>query len=391
MRPWVLGTAVLACLVVSGAGTVAHAEGACQRVELVDAETGESVRGTEDIVLDREGRRLFVSAYDRWAVEDAVAGGARTLPQGGLYAVALDDVAARPASLPVSNLAADVGSPFHPHGIGFYHGGDTRRLAVVNHAYGRHEGDWRSRTRIDLFEVDAADGPMSHRGTLESPRLCHANDIVPLSGADLLATREYGACGGVRRWAEVIFGLREAKVLHVQHAPEEDGMGAEPPIDALIDDLGLANGIALGPDGRTLAVAATREQRVRFYDVVALLAGEGERALATTVDLDGGPDNLGWRADGQLLVAVHPSLMGAGMARYRWFGRDRAGSRVVAIDPQTGESTLLVDDSDGELLNMATSTTAFDDVVVAAGVLDSALLVCSVPDGAEDLHMAADD
>lgn len=381
MRKGLGRIAGLACALALWAGSQAHAGGVCQRVELIDADTGAAIQGTEDIVLDVEGDRLFVSAYDRWAVEDAVAAGAPALPQGGIYSVALDDLTEPGERLVLENLAAEVRDALHPHGIGFYHGGDTRRLVAVNHAYRRADGKWRRKTRLDLYAVEETG--LSHDGGIESPRLCRVNDVIPLSGGDFLFTREYGACAGARRWAEMVFGLRHAEVGFA--ALDEDGGHR---IETLLDDFGLANGLAVSPDGRMLAVAGTRERRVRFYDLVDLLAGSGEEALRTAVELDGGPDNLGWSEDGRLLAAVHPSLIGSGMARYRWLGRDRAGSRVVAIDARSGESEVLVDDQDGEMLNMATSATAAGDILVAAGVLDSALLVCRTAETDHDAQIA---
>ena len=62
----------------------------CRRVALVDAATGAAVRGAEDLALDLEGGRLFVSAYDRRAVDglavpaEAMRGISRRLAEASL-------------------------------------------------------------------------------------------------------------------------------------------------------------------------------------------------------------------------------------------------------------------------------------------------------------------
>lgn len=366
----------------SGAPGDEAAELSCQRVALLDAATGEAIEGAEDLAVDREGGRLFVSAYDRWAVEDAVEANAPELPQGGIYAVEFQDIAQAGDSVALTGLTAGVEGALHPHGIGFYHGGERRRLFAINHAYGRVEGKWRKQTRVDVFDVlkDALE-PV---GRVEGEGLCNANDVTPLSGEMALVTRDRDACGGLRRLSETLLGLKRGEVVLAALKGEgptgEEAETETGTVETLLDGIAFANGIALSPEGRTLAVAATRAQSVHLYDPAALLAGEA--ALKDTVAVEGGPDNLSWGAGGQLFAAVHPSLLRSGMARHRWFGQDRAPSRLVEIAPGEGAARTLFDDPDGARLNMATSvveaqgTAETERMVIAAGVLDNAVLVC---------------
>lgn len=363
----------------------------CKRVALVDAESGAAIQGAEDLALDREAGQLFISAYDRWAVEDAARANARTLPQGGLYAVSLTQLAESGDGLRLRNLTAAVKGPMQPHGLGFHHGGERRRLFAVNHAFAKVEGEWRKQARVDVFAVEGA--ALEPVGQIAGEALCNANDVTPISGERALVTLDRDACAGFDRLVETVAGLRRAKVVLVELDGETegsdgagergDGEGGRGAVETLLDGIGFANGIALAPDGRTLAVAATREQAVRFYDLPLLL--DGKEGLIGKVSLSGGPDNVSWGRDGRLLAAVHPSLIRSGMARHRWFGRKRAGSRIVAIEFQDSETATLVDDPDGERLNMATSVveaqteTETGPMLIASGVLDSALLVCRPP------------
>jgi sugar lactone lactonase YvrE len=169
-----------------------------------------------------------------------------------------------------------------------------------------------------------------------------------------------------------VFGLSRAEVALVRLEEARDVT-----VETLLPDLSFANGIAVAPDGATLAVAETRADRVSFYDLPRLLSGD-KAALRRRVRLPGGPDNLTWTPGGQVLAAVHPSLMDVGFARLRWFGYRRAGSQVSAIAPDSGETRSLLRDPDGKHINMATSAIILGDTLVASGVLDDALLACKL-------------
>ena len=67
------------------------AEGAvdgCRSIELFDRDDRKILRGAEDIVVDPANSIAYVSVYDRWGVEDAVATG-RAPPQGARFVTPL--------------------------------------------------------------------------------------------------------------------------------------------------------------------------------------------------------------------------------------------------------------------------------------------------------------
>jgi arylesterase/paraoxonase len=339
----------------------------CRRVALRDAGSGAPVKGAEDIAVDAAGGWLYLSAFDRWALEDALAAGADSLPQGGIYAAPLEEVVAADDSLAVRRLTTDLSGDFHPHGIALFRDVRPRRLFAINHAHTREGREWRRTTRIDLFDVE---GPaLRPAGSLRDPALCRANDLAALSPSAVLVSRDHGACRGLGKWIEDALGLSHAKVLLAGR--ESDG-GSH--VTTVIDGLGFANGLALSPGGDRLAVAATREGRVYIHDVAALRRGEA--AASRSLRLDGGPDNLSWTADGRVLAAVHPSMLKAGIARHRWFGKARAGRRVVDVEPDDGTVAPLLNDPAGVRLNMATVAVAFAGIMVVGAVLDDAILVC---------------
>jgi len=409
----------LVCALSVAAAPVRAAE-TCVRRPLVDAASGAPVRGVEDLAVDRTGGRVYLSAYDRWAVADAVDDG-ETPPRGGIYAVSLDALVERGGPVRVRELTGRLDGAFHPHGIGFVRQDGKARLFAVNHAWGKADGGWRKRFRLAVLEPRTPDlkertrawwcdsrvsppphnlplpfaegeGETAARGaaragrgggdpacaqrlgltrvtSLRDPALCRANDVAAPTPTTAYVTRDHGACRGLGRWLEMGLGLDRAALLRVD-------LGEPPRLETIADGLAMANGVALSPDGERLAVAETRGERVRIYATDDPGAGP-----VATYALPGGPDNLTWSDSGDILAAVHESLLATGMARYRVFGRERAGSRVVVLDAATGETRTRVRDPEGTRLNMATAAVRVDGALVAAGLLDDALLVCRENDG----------
>ena len=417
--------AALACALSTAAAPLPAAE-TCTRRPLVDAASGAPVRGVEDLAHDPATGRLYLSAYDRWAVADATDAGERP-PDGGIHAVSLDALRTGDGPLRVRELTGQLDGAFHPHGIGFVREGATARLFAVNHAWGKAGGGWRKRFRLAVLEPTGDDrtanpkqqnpsswcgsrasppsynlplpfiegeGETAARGaaragrgggdptcsqrltltrvaSVDDPALCRANDVAARSVTTAYVTRDHGACRGAARWLEMTLGLDRAELLRVD-------LTGEPRIATLADELAMANGVTLSPDGERVAVAETRGERIRIYDADSVQAGP-----VATHSLPGGPDNLTWGDSGRILAAVHDSLLATGLARYRVFGRRRAGSHVVALDPATGAARTLVRDRSGTRLNMATAAIRADGTLIAAGLLDDALLVCRENDGDE--------
>jgi len=313
----------------------------CERRVIVDGSTGHTVLGAEDLALSEDGAHLFVTAYDRIAVEEALSRGL-SVPAGALYrmsvpAVLAGDVAAQPL-LPGDALEGGL----RPHGLSV--SGDE--VAVVN----RVVRDRALHGEIVRFRVSG--GSASHLRRLSGPDWCAANDVA-FSRTGLAASLDRARCPG---WSvgERVFGLRRGSVLS-----SEAG--------TLADGLAFANGLAALPDGG-LAVAETRARRVR------ILRADGTE---TVFPVDGAPDNINLAADGRLIIAVQPSLIP--FARYRFGEAERAASRVLALDADTGEQTLLFDDPDGALFSGATAAVISGDALIAGSVRDRGLLVCRGP------------
>ncbi|MEM9494818.1 MAG: hypothetical protein AAGA09_02350 [Pseudomonadota bacterium] len=327
---------------------------ACKRVDLINAESGLLVRGAEDIAIDWEGGRVFVSAYDRRAVEAAARRGVHTLPEGGIYAVPLADLfeADRGAPLPVTSLvaASDVAGGLHPHGLTL--DANSGELFFINRAYARDGKKWRMAPELRRIGVngEAIVGP-----SMRAP--CAANNLIvsPHGAHKLLTTFDHHQCDW-RAGAEDVFSLKRSGVAT---------LGG----DILFNDLSYANGVARAGAGK-IAVGATRENAVVLLDEKeGGVWGEHRR-----VKTSGAPDNLTEAADGALVAALHPSLMR--LALNRKLGLGKAPSRIVKIDLMSGRETLLFDDPKGALFSAATVGVETDAGLIAGSVTDQGLLVC---------------
>jgi arylesterase/paraoxonase len=200
----------------------------------------------------------------------------------------------------------------------------------------------------------------------EGDALCAANDLALLDRA-VWVTLDRADCPGL--------SMRDALGLGPGGALLRLEGGERLTVTA---GLAFANGLAaLGP-GR-LAVAETRGGRLARLGGLSALPGEAppahlawrERGLA----LPGGPDNLTRAADGRIVAAVHPSLPRLALYRHGW--RDRAPSRIVAVDPETGAVEALFDDPAGALFPGATVGALVEGSLVAGSVRGSGLLLCA--------------
>ncbi len=338
--------ALPACVLLLGWMGSALAQ--CRTVEITAG--GRPVVGIEDLAVDGASRRVLLSAYDRLAEPDAA--------RGGLFAVPLDALDADRAEAVELTAAFRPDGGFRPHGIALRAEPDgTRSVLAVNR---RHDGT----TTVERFTLDGT--TLHHRGTVESPLLCRANDVAFLDGERFLFTGDHGGCGRAAAALEDALDLRRGVVGLV-----EDG-GAR----VLAGGVGFPNGLLPDREADRLYVAATRERAVLVYRLSALLGGS-ETVPVARIPMPGGPDNLsrgvGGSLDGRLLVAVHPSLPALALHRYGLPGGATAPARVVALGPE-GVDTLF--DDDGRLFSAATVATAWGGRLIAGSVMSARLLLC---------------
>ena len=367
----------LAALGISAAPLAATPED-CRPLRLIVEGSGAELRGVEDIVVDVAAGLAYLSAYDRWAVEDAIAEERTDLPQGGIYALRLASLRRASGDLPVSDLSAQfkTGSDFHPHGIALHRAADGRVvLFVINRRYERREVEgelgWRLTPAVEVF--DLRERRLHHRATVEHPLMCSPNDLDALDPHTFFVTNDHGTCGGFGAWLEEVLGLERSYLLRVALAP---GRG-EAAVAVAAEEIAFANGVAVGPPGpdRLVYLSATRGKAVLAYRLADLLTARPATAQRR-FPLAGGPDNLTWLDGANLLVPMHPDLLDLGLYLKRWFGVDSAPARVTALNVSSGAVTELYDDPTGDPLSAATVAAPVGDQLLIGSVAGDGVLLC---------------
>lgn len=326
-----------------------YAPGQCKRVALRDAESGALVSGAEDLAYDARNDRVFISAYDRRAAEKAAKKKALSIPEGGVYEISIAALlAAGDGALEVRSLLrrGDVSGGLRPHGAAY--DASAGELVFINRSYRRINGKWEMTPRLQRVGGDGE--PYVGEPALTS---CAANDVLVIEDHVLL-TDDHGVCDW-RAGLEDMFALKRGGVSELDRG-------------RLVDGVAYANGIVetLGGD---IFVAATRANAL-----MALKQENGAIAREGKIDLPGGPDNLTLGVDGNVIAAVHPSLMRIGLQRK--LGLGRAPSRIVKVDPDRGDWRLLFDDPSGKLFSAATVAVETQDALIMGSVVDAGLLVC---------------
>lgn len=320
----------------------------CRRVSLIDEATGQKIVGVEDFALDTAGERLFLSAYDRRAVEKAVRKKAFSVPEGGVYRLDWRAVVAGEREVAAAPIvrSADMRGGLRPHGIDYDAG--AGEVVFINRAYQRLNGRWRMTASI---ERAGAEGEAFVGARAAAP--CAANSVLSDS-AGLLISYDHDACD----WRA---GLEDALTLKRSGVAAEDGY-------ALFDKAAFANGVTRSDAGE-LVLAATREKSLLVLTQTAKGLAEDRR-----IDLPGGPDNLKPAEGHSVIAAVHPSLMRMGL--HRRLGLGRAPSRIVRADLESGAVEILFDDPAGDLFSAATVAAERRGALVAGSVTEEGLLVC---------------
>lgn len=343
---------------------------ACLTPRLVNSHSGEAIAGPEDLVALPDGRGIIISAYDRWAVSDAVTANAERVPRGGLYYIPAAALGPARDTLAAEPLLDPTFLDLRPHGITLWAGTAPPRLAVINRRQDRANGRWRQNTVLEIFSVHGrADSiGLAHRETIESPMLCRANDVAALDGERWLVTRDRGSCQGLGRVIEDLFGLRRGHLLLA---------GADGVRSLTGPTIGFANGIAARPSPKPgywdVYVGATRERQIRRYRYAAAAERVQERIPLL---VPAAPDNLSWVDEDTLLVAAHPSLIALAAYRARLPVIGGAPSAVYAVDTEEVRSAAPLYRDNGAATAGATAAVKVQDLLIIGSAFDSRLTIC---------------
>ena len=128
----------------------------CDRVVLTDGLTGEMIIGVEDIAVDWHSDTIFLSAYNRRAVENSVNRNTTDLPQGGVYSLPMKEIFDRDDNfIAVTSLIApsEVVGGLHPHGISF--DPDRNEVLFINRTYMKRGQTWVMKPTLQSVSIGA--------------------------------------------------------------------------------------------------------------------------------------------------------------------------------------------------------------------------------------------
>ena len=332
-----LGAAMIAILALwlafGGAGPALEARYAlenCRRVDLRDVDSGKLLAGVSDMALLSDGDTLVLSAFDRTD---------QTRPFGGLFALSLFELERGASEYEVEGLVKsyELAGGIYPQGIDY--DASSERIALIN-SVGQED--------LSVIDVVERDGDLwlpVARHTHEA--FCRINDVAFDFGGNLLVTRDRSSCA-----LNVIDAMPfYATGLMLEVAPN----GA---VRATDDRYFLPNGVVIGPTGLPV-VAEMRAEK---------LTGDVDRLMP------GGPDNMTIADDGAIVAALHPSLW-----KFFFYLNGFAfssPSRVVRVDPSTGEFEILLDDPGGDLMSAIGVGLLEEGQLYLGSVTDDGIAIC---------------
>ncbi|MGF1463522.1 MAG: hypothetical protein ACFB2Z_10220 [Maricaulaceae bacterium] len=298
----------------------AAAAQACRTVTLTDADAGAPIIGVEDMAYDPWSDEVYLSAFDRRAVADALAAGTEP-PAGAVYAINARRLVTEGPAFKLAAVFDQTpnGEALRPHGIDVLvtNYGD-RRLAIIHRGY-----DGRAR-QVRLMVYDTTPDAPVLITDLATSALCRANDVTIKDLRTVYVSLDHGGCADWIARLEDVTGFRGGAVARVDYADPA------PALSLAVRGLGFPNGLAWSPADDGLWIAATRENALRFVPASALEDGRVVRAQGS-IRLDGAPDNLARGDDDALTLAVHPDLLA--LARHRADAGVPTASRALGLTP----------------------------------------------------------
>lgn len=314
--------------------------------------------GSEDIAIDRAGKRIFIASDDRRAM---AAGNPK---RGGVFILPTDPIS--PASAP-ADATKGVPSVLHPHGISRFLGADGKTtVMVVNHPNGFNN---YTGTTVEIYDLQG-DNTLNHRRTVTVPGLIRINDIAATGRDSFYATSESDLKqGSFSEYLSIVTdGDRTGAVWYF------DGTSGK----KLDTGIGFANSLALTIDGKTLYASGTTSRGIYIYDRNPATNAIKRRTAAF---VGTGVDNIDIEDDGRVWVAAHPKLLS--FVQHANNPATGAPSQVIILEPSTTgtegkiDQVYLKDGNDG--FSAATVAVRDGDTMVLGSVFEDGIRVCKLP------------
>jgi arylesterase / paraoxonase len=326
-----------------------------------------SIRGAEDIAIDRAGGRMFISSDDRRiypAAHPNMISSANGPGRGAIYVLPI-----RGGETISARLDATKGIPtaFHPHGISrFVDESGKATIMVVNHPNGALD---YTGTTIEIYDVEPSNA-LAHRRTVVVSGLTRINDIVATGPDSFYATSESDlAPGSIAETLSIVTdGDRSGAIWYF------DGTTGK----KLDNGIGFANSLALTKDGRTLYASGTTSRAVFIYDRDPATNAIKRRDAAF---VGTGVDNLDVEDDGRLWIAAHPKLLS--FIQHAKNSAKASPSQVIVLEPAVNgqggkvDQVYLKDGTDG--FSGASVAVRDGDTMVLGSVFEAGIRVCKLP------------
>ena len=227
---------------------------------------------------------------------------------------------------------------FHPLGIQIWPSidGALSNMFVVNH--GRHN------TTIEQFSISPRKPNLAtYIRTISSNALISPNALALTSQSSFFVSNDHyftrrlpGIFGKVLPVLETFSGLPLGFISHVSISEHADGV--EVSYDTPQANYPFPNGVALSPDGKTLAVASSSFTRVTLYTRTQDQDGKEKLTSPKNIPFPFAPDNIHFEHDGTLIVTGHshfPSLVAVAAGK-----KDHAPSWVIALTPNANGTVI---------------------------------------------------
>lgn len=332
---------------------------ACWSISLSDPETGEVIRGVEDIALDPKTGEVFLSAYDRRKVRQEFEAG-HLGSKGGIYyfpEAALED---QPTNLSPFKASAEFGAnhPFLPHGMAYSRRINREKMIAVNRIY-EPGAPQKLGARIEILNWNGTS--LSEKETLYSDLICSPNDLAVYWNG-FFVTNDRGVCTEEAGFFSETFnptgGVYQYK--NSEFKPFAEG-------------LLFPNGVAVLKRGKGdfLAVALTRDEKILLYKI-----STGE--LVRVIEVPGAPDNLTVDARGDIYFTIFPNLLDYYFYISEMLWVEKTPTGVFRITAKSNWRTVdLLFHDDGEMISGATVAQRAGDFLVMGSAWDDNIAVCS--------------
>ena len=334
--PSILLTSALAFTVVCG--SVSAAQG-CFPVH--------GMPGPEDLALQRSSKWLYVSSHDRRHAELT----------GQLFAI---DLSKPDAELKPQALHVQYPPNFKPHGMSLVELGGKLRLYVVSHPLLEAAGEKHT---IEVFEGVGLN--FTHVQTLKSPLLDSPNDVQALPDGRIFVSNDHSGAGPARRlWDDLL----RNKTSRISYFDGKDWSYIGRPVAG-------GNGVLLNKESGKEYIyrSAFFENAVIKYEILKTEQGATDLHEVARINVASGPDNLELDEQGNMLVAVHPSVFR--FLRHLASPSQKSPAQIMKIN-LANQQVEKVYANDGSEISAASTAVVLDKRMILSQVFDDFLLVC---------------